>query len=325
MIEKTRLGHSDLFVSKMCLGSMNFGWKETKESSVDILNRYSEAGGNFIDTANVYTRREAPGLDLYGRDIDRFEDGISERLIGSWLKDGKRREDFVIATKVGFAYPGIKIGTSPSQIREECEKSLKRLQTDYIDLYYLHMDDKSTPLCESLDALTALVKEGKIRYVGLSNFTAERILEVCDTAERYGFEKIVCVQNKFSYLRPKPDTDFMRQAVADSKVFELCGKRGIEVIAYSPLLKGYYGNRTKVLDEKYVWQDSENRLKVLDEVAKEVGATAPQLVYFWLLSHNPRALPIVATGKREQFDEAVASLNLKLTAEQINRLNKAGI
>ena len=325
MIDKIRLGDSELFVSILCLGGMNFGWKEPREASLDTLNRYAEAGGNFIDTANVYTRREAPGFDLYGKDIDKFEDGISERLIGDWLKEGKRREDFVIASKVGFAYPGIEIGTSKAQIKAECEKSLLRLKTDYIDLYYLHMDDRKTPFEESLGALTNLVKEGKIRYIGLSNFTAERLSEACEIAECCGFEKILCLQNKFSYLRPRPDADFMRQAVADDKVFRVCEKNRIQPIAYSPLLKGYYGNRTKVLDEKYVWQDSDNRLKVLDEVAKEIGATASQVVYAWLLSHRPKVLPIVATSKKEQLDETIASLKLNLTPEQIKRLNEAGI
>ena len=134
MIEKRLLGQSGISVSKIALGTMYFGWKDSRVSSVERLNQYAEAGGNFIDTANVYTRRAAEGLDLYGRDFDKFEDGASERLIGAWIKEKKNREKIVLATKVGFAYPGIEIGTSKRQIKEECEKSLKRLGTDYIDL-----------------------------------------------------------------------------------------------------------------------------------------------------------------------------------------------
>ena len=324
MIKRTRLGKSELFVSELCLGSMNFGWKEPRENSIERLNQYSDAGGNFIDTANVYTRREAEGLDLYGKDFDKFEDGISERLIGAWLKD-RRREDYIIASKVGFAYPGIEIGTSPSQIREECEKSLKRLGTDYIDLYYLHMDDKTTPLEESLGELTRLVSEGKIRYIGLSNFTADRLREAWSVTEKCGFEKFICVQNKFSYLRPRPMADFLRQAVADEGVFDFAKETEVEVIAYSPLLKGYYGNRAKNLDAKYSWKDSDERIRVLDEVARDVDMTPSQLVYLWLLSHSPRALPIVAASKREQLEEAIHSLDFKLSAEDVKRLNEAGI
>ena len=304
---------------------MNFGWKEPRETSIERLDQYADLGGNFIDTANVYTRREAPGLDLYGQDIDKCEDGISERLIGEWLSHGKRREDFVIASKVGFAYPGIEIGCRPSQIRAECEKSLKRLKTDYIDLYYLHMDDKSTPLEESLGELTALVREGKIRYIGVSNFTAARLREALDTVERYGLDKIVCVQNKYSYLRPRPNADFMRQAVADGTLLDLARERGVGVIAYSPLLKGYYGNRTKTLDEKFSSEDSDIRIKVLDEVARQIGIAAPQVVYAWLLSHRPTVLPIAAASKREQLSEAVNALDIKLSCEQIERLNSAGL
>ena len=324
MIKRVGLGKSELQVSSLCLGSMNFGWKEPREASLDRLDQYADLGGNFIDTANVYTRREAPGLDLYGKDIDKFEDGISERLIGDWLS-GRRREDFVIASKVGFAYPGIEIGCRASQIRAECEKSLKRLKTDYIDLYYLHMDDKSTPFEESFGELTALVKEGKIRYVGVSNFTAQRLWEAQEAVERCGLESFVCVQNKYSYLRARPNSDFMRQAIADDAVLGFAREKEIGVIAYSPLLKGYYGNREKQLDERYAWEDSDIRLRALDEVALERGATASQIVYAWLLSHSPSVLPIAAASKREQLTEAVGALDIKLSDAEIKRLNDAGL
>ena len=133
-MEKITLGNSELNVSKMSLGTMYFGWKTPDEEGLLRMNKYAEAGGNFIDTANVYSRRLAPDKDFYGKDFKEYREGVSERLIGKWLK-GKRREDFVIASKVGFRYPGIELGTSPKQIREECEKSLIRLGTDYIDLY----------------------------------------------------------------------------------------------------------------------------------------------------------------------------------------------
>ena len=323
MIDRVRLGHSELYVSSLCLGSMNFGWKEPREASLERLNQYAEAGGNFIDTANVYTRREAPGLDLYGKDIDKFEDGMSERLIGSWLGDGRRREDFIIATKVGFSYPGIEIGTSAKQIREECEKSLKRLGTDYIDLYYLHMDDKTVPLAESLGELTALVKEGKTRYIGLSNFTVDRLIEAEKVSEECGFEKFVCVQNKCSYLRPREDADFGRQVAADERLFEYAKKKGIALLAYSPLIKGYYADRTKALAAQYVSTENEARLKVLDKVANECGISEVQAVYAWLLSHNPRIIPLVASSSKKQFEEALGALNVNFTTEQKKRLDEA--
>ena len=117
----------------------------------------------------------------------------------------------------------------------------------------------------------------------------------------------------------------MRQAVADGDLLDLARERGVGVIAYSPLLKGYYGNRTKTLDERFSWEDSDIRIKVLDEVARQIGATAPQVVYAWLLSHRPTVLPIAAASKNEQLREAVNALDIKLSCEQIERLNSAGL
>ena len=130
------MGASQLTVSELCLGCMNFGWKEPPDNSIERLKQFVEADGNFIDTANVYSRREAEGMDFYGKDFDRYIDGSSEKLIGNWVKSKGNRHSLVITTKVGFLYPGIQPGTSAAQIKTECEKSLKRLQTDYIDLFF---------------------------------------------------------------------------------------------------------------------------------------------------------------------------------------------
>lgn len=315
MIEKRLLGQSGISVSKIALGTMYFGWKDSRESSVERLNQYFEAGGNFIDTANVYTRREAEGLDLYGKDFDKFEDGASEKLIGAWIKEKKNRENIVLATKVGFAYPGIEIGTSKRQIKEECEKSLKRLGTDYIDLYYLHMDDKNTPFEQSLEALTELVREGKVRAVGASNFTAERLREADEVAKKEGFVRFSCIQNKGTYLTPRADVDYGRQAPLDRAVISLAAERGITPIAYSPLAKGYYANRNKTLAECYMSKENEKRIKALDEVAKELGVSPVQLVYAYLIESSPSIIPIAASSTKEQFCEALDSLKITLSQE----------
>ena len=320
MIEKRLLGQSGISVSKIALGTMYFGWRDSDESSVERLNQYAEAGGNFIDTANVYTRREAEGLDLYGKDFDKFRDGASERLIGGWIKEKKNRSDIILATKVGFAYPGIKIGTSRNQIIEECDKSLKRLKTDYIDIYYLHMDDKSTPIEESLAALTELVKEGKVRAVGLSNFTAERFREAYSTAKREGFILPSCIQNKGTYLTPRADVDYGRQAPLDSAVLSVAEELGVTPIAYSPLAKGYYANREKALAECYQSPENEEKIKILDRVAREIGVTPVQLVYAYLIQNKPSVIPVVASSTREQFSEALDSLEISLSADIIKAL-----
>ncbi len=321
MIKRRILGNSGISVSEIALGTMYFGWKEPKEESIGRLNQYTEANGNFIDTANVYTRREAEGLDLYGKDFDKFEDGASERLIGAWMKEKKNRDKIVLATKVGFAYPGIEIGTSKRQIKEECEKSLKRLGTDYIDLYYLHMDDKKTPFEQSLSALTELVREGKVRAVGASNFTAERLREADEIAKREGFVRFSCVQNKGTYLTPRLDVDYGRQAPLDSAAISLADELGITPIAYSPLAKGYYANRNKTLAECYASVENEKKIKALDEAALELGVSPVKLVYAYLIAKKPSIIPIVASSTREQFGEALDALELSLSEEIIDRLS----
>lgn len=318
------LGTSNLQVSELCLGTMNFGWKEPVESSLERLEQFTEAGGNFIDTANVYSRREQPGKDFYGKDFSEYVDGTSERLIGQWVKEKGNREDLVIATKVGFAYPGIQIGTSAKQIKTECEKSLKRLQTDYIDLLYLHMDDRSIPLEESLGALADLVQEGKVRYVGASNFTAWRLAQACEVSKRNGFPQFCCIQQRHTYLRPRQGADFGRQVAANKELFDFAQNSSMALLAYSPLLKGYYNDRTKALMEQYQGPDAEARMAALEQVAKETGATGTQIVYSWMLRSDPSVMPIVAASTSAQFQEALDALDLKLSEDQMDRLNSAG-
>ena len=315
MIKRKIIGNSNISVSEIALGTMYFGWKEPKEESIGRLNQYAEADGNFIDTANVYTRREAEGLDLYGKDFDKFEDGASEKLIGAWMREKKNRDKMVLATKVGFAYPGIEMGTSKRQIKEECEKSLKRLGTDYIDLYYLHMDDKKTPFEESLSALTELVREGKVRAVGASNFTSERLREADEVAKKEGFVRFSCIQNKGTYLTPRADVDYGRQAPLDKAVISLADELNITPIAYSPLAKGYYANRNKTLAECYVSKENEKRIKALDEVAKELGVSPVQLVYAYLIESRPSIIPVAASSTKEQFCEVLDSLKITLSQE----------
>ena len=320
-MEKIILGNSELNVSKMSLGTMYFGWKTPDEEGMLRMTEYAEAGGNFIDTANVYSRRLAPDKDFYGKDFKEYREGVSEKLIGRWLKEKGSRHDFVIASKVGFRYPGIELGTSPKQIREECEKSLLRLGTDYIDLYYLHMDDENTTLEDSLYTLTELKKEGKIRYVGLSNFKTERIIEADEICKKEGFEMPICVQQRYTYLKPRLDADFGRQASADEKLFDYAKKTGLSLIAYSPLLSGYYVDRTKKIPEQYLREDVDERISKLHSAAKKLAVTPTQLVYAWLLNHSPQILPIVAASNTEQFKEALKAFETKLSKDVMNELN----
>ncbi len=278
---------------------MNFGWKEPAESSIERLEQFVEAGGNFIDTTNVYSRREAEGMDFYGKDFDKYIVGTSERLIGNWVKNKGNRHNLVIATKAGFPYPGIRIqpGTNALQIKTECEKSLKRLQTDYIDLFYLHMDDRNTPLKESLSAMNDLLKEGKVRYIGVNNFAPCRLAKALEITDRYGFAKFCCVQQRHSYLRPKAGSNFGKQVAANDEMLELVEDSGIALLVYSPLLKGYYGNPAKALLEQYEGPDSDARMSVLHVIADELNATNTQR----LINSEPSIIPIVAATTRLKF------------------------
>ena len=320
-MERIKLGTSDLTVSKMSLGTMYFGWKTPDDEGLRQLDEYSDAGGNFIDTANVYSRRLAPDKDYYGKDFHEYREGTSEKLIGHWLKT-KRREDYVIATKVGFRYPGIELGTSPRQIREECEKSLVRLGTDYIDLYYLHMDDENTTLEESLYTLTELKKEGKIRYIGASNFKTSRIVEAHELALKHGCEDFICAQQRYTYLKPRNNADFGRQVSADDELFEFAKGTNLALCAYSPLLSGYYADRTKKIPEQYISPDLDERMNTLYRVSEKLSVAPTQLVYAWMLNLNPAVLPIVAVSRKEQFTEALEAFRLKLSEEVMNELNK---
>ena len=226
---------------------------------------------------------------------DTTRGGESETLIGEWLKERKSRSRVVIASKVGFPYPGVPYGTSARQIREECDKSLKRLGVDHIDLYFAHSDDRNTPMEESLGAFNALIRDGKIGRIGASNFKAWRLERARKTAKANGWEEYCCVQQRYSYLRPKAGWDFGQQIAANDDLLEYVKDTGITLLAYSPLLYGAYTDRTKTVMEQYVGPDSDARLKILDEVASEAGATRNQVVYSWLMNGNPAAIPLVAS------------------------------
>jgi aryl-alcohol dehydrogenase-like predicted oxidoreductase len=315
-VNRRELGHSGLMASEFALGAMYYGWAWPKETAVDRLDQYAEAGGNFIDTANAYSE---------GDSRDEFEARMSERVIGEWMRDRKNRSRMIIASKMGEGSPCAAEGASARQIREECEKSLKRLQTDYIDLYYLHLDDRGTPLEESLGALGDLVGEGKVRHIGASNFNAWRLAVAIETSKRLGLPRFCAIQNEYTYLRIKhgfhPAWPTAEPMTAD--LLDFARSDGIAVLAYSPLLSGAYARPEKGFPPQYTGGDAQARLAALAEVAGETGATKNQVVYAWLMRRDPPAIPLVASRTAEQFVEAQGALELKLTAAQLERLDGA--
>ncbi len=312
-MNKWKLGHTGLKVSEMGHGTLMYGPKISEEAAQENLSRYAAAGGNFIDTANIYGRsQDGPS-----------QAGDSERFIGKWLRKNGHREDFIIATKMGFPYPGIEYGTSPKQIREECDKSLKNLGVDCIDLYYLHTDDTAVPMEESLGTLQELIQEGKVRHIGASNFPAWRLERAGQICQKNGWEPFCCIQQRHSYLRPKPEAVFPFQRYVNEELREYVSDSGITLIAYCPLIKGAYTGG-KAFHPNYISADATARLKALDTIAAETGYSRTQLVFYWLMHSEVPALPLVATSNEAQFREAMSALEVKLTEEQMDVLTTAG-
>lgn len=309
-LKRRELGHTGIMVSEMGLGCMSYGGHISQAESFARMNDYLALGGNFFDTANIY-----------GRSMDgTSQAGESEAIIGRWLKANGKRSEIVLASKVGFPYPGIEYGTTRAQIRAECEKTLQRLQTDYLDLYYLHTDDRNTPMEESLEALQELIKEGKVRHIGASNFSAwrlERSLAIC---REHGWEPFCCVQQRHSYLRPKQDSVFGQQKYVDLEMREFIKDTGLTLIAYCPLIKGAYV-RDLGFPGQYVSEDSRIRLRTLKDIAKRSGISPNQLVYYWLMHSDPSAIPLMAASNEEQFREDVATLEVDASAymEELNQ------
>lgn len=291
---------------------MYFGSRDDEESSYRILDQYTAAGGSFLDSANIYARW-VPG----------YVGGESETLLGEWMRERKNRSQMFIATKLGFEYPGVERGLRANQIEEECEKSLRRLGIDTIDLYYAHVDERSTPVEETMEAFDRLVKAGKVRLIGASNFLAWRLEEARWVSQTHDWAKYCCIQQRYSYIRPKPGASFAPQIAANDDLLDYCRVRGITMLAYSPLLSGAYTRADRSFSEQYLGPDTDARLTALKAVAEEVGATANQVVLAWMVQSDPPVIPLVAASTTGQMQENLGTLEIKLTAEQMVRLNDA--
>ena len=311
-MKKLPLGDTRVEVSAFCLGAMYFGSRTDETTSYQLLDQYVEAGGSFIDTANIYARW-VPG----------FVGGESESLLGKWMKERRNRDQLFIATKVGFEYPGVERGLRASQIAEECDKSLKRMSIDTIDLYYAHVDDRNTPIEETMEAFDKLSKSGKVRFIGASNFLAWRLEEARWASKTNAWPAYCCIQQRYSYMRPKPGANFDPQVAANDDLLSYCRARGITMLAYSPLLGGAYTRADRSFSEQYLGPDTDARLLALKAVAEEVGGTANQVVLAWMVQSDPPVIPLVAASTTEQMQENLGAMKVELSAEQMARLNEA--
>jgi len=307
------LGHTGIPVSALCLGAMYFGTRSNEADSFRLLDQYIDAGGSFIDTANIYAHWVAG-----------FMGQESEALLGRWMQRRKNRAWLFLATKVGFDYGAVPRGLTRRLLEIECEKSLKLLGTEAVDLYYAHVDDRDTPMDETLAAFDRLVKAGKVRYIGASNFTAWRLEEAHWISQTHGWAEYCCVQQRHTYLRPKPGASFSPQLEANADLLDYCRNRKVTLLAYSALLSGAYTRPERAFGAQYQGADTEARLSVLRQVAAEKGASPNQIVLAWMLHSNPQVLPLIAASTAEQMDENIQALETSLSAEEMARLDQAG-
>lgn len=278
------------------------------------MDRYVEVGGRFFDTANLYACW-LPG----------FQGGESETVLGQWMRDRDNRSELFIASKLGFAYQDVKNGLSAHQIQTECEKSLKRLQTDVIDLYFAHGDDRNTPLEETMEAFDRLIKAGKVRFIGASNYMSWRLEKARMVSRLHGWAEHCCIQQRYTYLRPKPGVSFNEQICVNEDMLDYVRSENITLLAYSALLNGALTRRDRELPCQYIGPDSSTRIAVLRAVAKEVKATVNQIVFAWMMQSDPPVIPLMAVSTDKQFDENIGALKMKLSDAQMHLLNAVSI
>jgi aryl-alcohol dehydrogenase-like predicted oxidoreductase len=310
------LGRTGLKVSELCLGAMTFGRETSEEDSFAIMDAFDGAGGNFIDTADVYTR------------------GASETIVGQWLKT-RARTDWIIATKVRFGMgegPN-DVGLSRKHIIEGAEASLRRLQTDVIDLYQVHMYDPGTPLEETLHALDWLVQQGKVRYIGVSNYKSYQIQKAVDLSRANGWQPFVSLQPLYNML----------DRSIEWEIVEVCQNEGIGIIPWSPLrggwLSGKYrrgmetppeGTRLSIADERG-WSErwsaynTDRTWAVIDaliEVAADAGKTPAQTALNWVKDQPGVTSPIIGASKLHQVQDNLGAVGWTLTPEQRAKLSE---
>ena len=308
-MEKRRIGNSDLEIAPLALGGNVFGWTADEAASFAVLDAFVDAGGNMIDTADVYSAW-VPGR----------KGGESETVIGRWLKRGGKRDKVVIATKVGFVE-----GLAPDVIAKACEASLQRLGVDCIDLYYQHKDDAAVPLADSLGAFDKLRRAGKIRAIGLSNFTAERVEEALGVGNAHGYDRPAALQNWYNLVE---------RAKYEGPLRDVALARGLAVFPYYSLANGFLTGKYRSNDDlgksprglrsiEYLEGRGPRVLAALDEVAADTGAALATVALAWTKAQPGITAPIASATSLAQLDELVAALTLELSPDQSEQLNAA--
>jgi aryl-alcohol dehydrogenase-like predicted oxidoreductase len=312
-VQKTKLGKTNIEVSALAMGSDLIGSKIGRQHAFELLDYFYSKGGTFLDTANMYSCW-LPGC----------VGGESEATIGAWMKDRGNRENLVISTKLAFDYPGTQGGLSAQEIKRECEKSLRRLQTDRIEVYYSHRDDRETKLEETLEAFDALVKEGKVRAIGASNLATWRIAQSNALAQEHGWVGYSVVEQRYTYLRPRHGASFGPQIFISAEMKDYALADGIVLIGYSILLQGAYTRSERGVPPQFAGPEADARLAALKAVAGQLGCTPNQVIIAWMRQSAPAIFPIIAGSRTEQLQENIDALAIKLSEEQMHHLDTAG-
>jgi aryl-alcohol dehydrogenase-like predicted oxidoreductase len=313
-MQKRRLGQSDIHTPPLVVGGNVFGWTLDEAASLRMLDEFVAAGFDFIDTADVYSRF-VPGQ----------AGGESETLIGKWLHERGNRSHVVLATKVGLSMGPGKEGLSRAYIFKAIEDSLRRLQTDYIDLYQSHRDDPGTPLEETLQAYADLIRQGKVRFIGASNYTNERLKEALDLAERGGLPRYECLQPLYNlYDRSDYEQDLE----------PVCEQRKLGVISYFSLASGFLTGKYRSRQDlegkaragvvgRYMTPRGERILRTLDEVAASCRSTPAAVALAWLIARPSVTAPIASATNTDQLKSLIQGVELQLDAASIEALDTA--
>jgi aryl-alcohol dehydrogenase-like predicted oxidoreductase len=313
-VEKRKLGAAGPEVPVICAGGNVYGWTLPEADAFRQFDQALDLGLNFIDTADVYSRW-APG----------HEGGESETIIGKWFAKSGRRKEVILATKVGMDMGAGRKGLKPDYIRQAVEASLKRLQTDYIDLYQAHSDDADTPLEETLKAFDDLVKAGKVRYIGASNYTGARLAEALETSRK---------NNLTSYVSLQPHYNLVEREKFETDLLPVVQKYHLGVIPYFSLAAGFLSGKYRskqdaekaargAMVQKYMNDWGFGVIAVLNEIANAKGSTPARVALAWLIAQPGVTAPIASATNDKQLNDLAEAAKLKLDSESIQKLSEA--
>lgn len=313
-MRKRKLGKTGLEIAPLVFGGNIFGWTVDQAASFKLLDAFVAAGFNSVDTADVYSKW-VPG----------HTGGESEIIIGEWMKRSGNRNKVIVATKAGMDMGGGKRGLSKAHILRAAEDSLRRLQTDYIDLYQSHIDDPDTPLEETLGAYAELIQQGKVRAIGASNHKAERLAAALETSRKSGLP---------AYQTLQPNYSLIERAEYESNLEPVCKREGLGVINYFPLAGGFLSGKYRSEKDaagkprarnvtKYLNERGFKIVAALDQIAKKYNATPARISLAWLLSRPSITAPIVSATNLEQLKDLISSVDLALDPDSIEFLNQA--